>query len=186
VEDQTWENLLFNWRNSLELDGSSPSPASAANSPTLEKLGATQVIDRHLSPEVLAEEIQKVFGADGVQHLFDCVSWEYSFSVSVLSRTKPSTLLTLHSCEVAEELVRTKGINCRVEFIFGNSEFLQPLTKDFRQALPEWIEDGALAVSKYRVVEGLDLNQVEDGLDSYRDGKPVTPLIVHPQGGIMT
>jgi hypothetical protein len=70
------------------------------------------------------------------------------------------------SCESAVELVRARGIYCRVEFIFGNSEFLQPLTNFFWEMLLGWIESGAPAISKYSVVDGLDLERVEKGLYS--------------------
>ena len=156
--------------------------ASAANTETLQKLGATHIVDRHQTEELVAKQIQEIVGPDGVPKIYDCVSWDYTFPISLLSPSKPSVLLTLHPCEAAQEIVKGKGINSRVTFIFGTSDFLQPMTKSFWEALPGWIEKGFLAVSKYRVVEGFDLKLIEEGLDSYRDGKPVTPFIIHPQG----
>jgi NADPH2:quinone reductase len=157
--------------------------ASGANSAALQELGATHVVDRHLDPASITSEIRKIVGQDGVTHIYDCVSWDYSFPISLLSPSKHSTLLTLHPCDDAERIVKQKGLDCRVQFILGNSAFLQPLTKQFWESLPGWIERGSLAVAKYRVVEGLDLKLVEEGLDSYRDGNPVTPVVVHPNAG---
>jgi len=57
---------------------------------------------------------------------------------------------------------------------------MEPLTQTFWEFLPHWIEQGKLAVSKYNVVEGLDLKLIEEGLDLYKDGKPVTPVVVRP------
>ena len=155
--------------------------ASIANSAILKKFGATHVIDRHLEPSAIATEIRKLAGQDGITHIYDCVSWDYAFPISLLSTSKHNILLTLHPAEDAEKIVKEKRLDCRVQFILGNSEFLEPLTAEFWKYLPGWVEDGKLAVSKYRVVEGLDLKLVEEGLDSYRDGSPVTPFIVHPQ-----
>ena len=90
-----------------------------------------------------------------------------------------------YPCIAAENLIKTKGINCRVQFIFSNSESLQPLTRGSWEALPGWVENGPLRMSNYCVVDGLDLKLLEEDLDSYRDAKPATPCIVHPQGGMI-
>jgi hypothetical protein len=66
--------------------------------------------------------------------------------------------------------------------VVGNSSFLAPLTEGFWKALPCWIEAGKLTVPEYRVVKGLDLLAVEEGLDSYKDGSPVTPFVVRVAG----
>jgi NADPH:quinone reductase len=91
---------------------------------------------------------------------------------------------TLHPAEGAIELVKEKGLEgtVKVGFVVGNSSFLAPLTEGFWKALPDWIEAGKLAVPEYRVVEGLDLRAVEEGLDSYKDGSPVTPFVVGVAG----
>lgn len=157
--------------------------ASAANEDVLKGLGATHVIDRRLSPVEILAQVWALTNGDGVTKIYDCVSWEYSLPISLLSPTKPCTLLTLHPCEEAEKVVKEKGIGCRVQFILGTSDFLQPLTKPFWEALPGWVEERKLAVGKYRVIDGLDsLKEIEEGLDGYRDGKPITPVVVHPQG----
>jgi hypothetical protein len=66
--------------------------------------------------------------------------------------------------------------------VVGNSSFLAPLMEGFWKVLPGWIEARKLAVPEYRVVEGLDLPAVEEGLDSYKDGSPVTPFVVRAAG----
>jgi hypothetical protein len=39
-----------------------------------------------------------------------------------------------------------------------------------------------ILIPKFRLVKGLDETKVNEALDSYRDGKPVTQAIVHPWG----
>jgi NADPH:quinone reductase len=154
--------------------------ASAGNTESLKALGATHVIDRHLEPAVIFDALYAITGKEGVTHIYDCVSWEYSLALETVSKTRPSMLLTLHPKEAAEEMVREKGLDkyIKVGFVIGNTLFFAPLTKAFWMALPEWIQAGKLAVPDFRVVEGLDLKAVEEGLDTYRDGKPVVPFVV--------
>jgi NADPH:quinone reductase len=159
--------------------------ASSGNEAALKALGATHVVDRHLEMEEIVRAVHAITGVEGVTHIYDCVSWEYSLAVALVSRTRPSVILTLHPAEGASELVKEKGLEgtVKVGFVVGNSSFLEPLTEGFWKALPGWIEAGKLAVPEYRVVEGLDLRAVEEGLDSYRDGSPVTPFVVRVAGG---
>jgi NADPH2:quinone reductase len=158
--------------------------ASVENAALLKELGATHVVDRHLGAAGVVAAVHAITGREGVTHVYDCVSWEYSLAVELVSRTRPSVILTLHPAESAAELVKEKGLEgtVKVGFVVGNSSFLAPLTEEFWKALPGWIEAGNLAVPEYRVVEGLDLKAVEEGLDSYKDGSPVTPFVVRVAG----
>ncbi|KAG4434227.1 hypothetical protein IFR05_010297 [Cadophora sp. M221] len=158
--------------------------ASVANKRLLKALGATYVVDRHNSESDIASQIQDIVGVDGLDKIYDCVSWDHSFPISLLSTKKPGTLLVLHPSEEAERFVKEKGLDVRVQFIVGTSEFLQPLTKRVWECLPGWIEEGKLAVANYKTIEGFNLKAIEEGLDSYRDGKPVTPVVVHPWGEV--
>jgi NADPH:quinone reductase len=159
--------------------------AARRNEAALKALGATHVVDRHQGLEEVVRAVHAITGVEGVTHVYDCVSWEYSLAVALVSRTKPSVVLTLHPAEGAVELVKEKELEgtVRVGFVVGHSSFLEPLTEAFWKALPGWIEAGKLAVPEYRVVEGLDLRAVEEGLDSYKDGSPVTPFVVRVAGG---
>jgi NADPH:quinone reductase len=159
--------------------------ASARNEAALRAMGATHIVDRHASPESIAAQIREISPA-GVEHVFDCVSWEneLSLALSIVPTTQPSVVLTLHPPNEGIKLAKEKGLNdCSVRFILGTNDYLQPLTKQLWVNLPKWVEQGKIRVPKYRVIEGLDLKLVEEGLDSYRDGSPVTQFIVHPHGG---
>jgi NADPH:quinone reductase len=160
--------------------------AAERNAVALKALGATHVVDRHQSLEAVVAGVHAVTGPEGVTHVYDCVSWTYELAVALVSGTRPSVVLTLHPAEGAAALVKEKGLEgtVRVGFVVGNSAYLAPLTEGFWKALPGWIEAGELAVPEYRVVEGLDLQAVEEGLDSYKDGSPVTPFVVRFSGGV--
>lgn len=157
--------------------------ASASNKIALKAAGATHIIDRHQSEANIKTAIE-VISPGGATRIYDCVSWDYTFSVSLLSSTAPSTLLALHPAEGAIEEIKKRGLEgtAKAQFVLGNSQYMQPLTASFWKALPDWIEEGALGVSKYSIIEGLDLNGVEKGLDAYRDGSPVVPVVVRPWG----
>jgi NADPH2:quinone reductase len=103
--------------------------------------------------------------------------------MELVSRTRPTILLTLHPKEDAEKMVKERGLeNIKVGFVVGNTKFFEPLTDGFWKALPGWIEAGKLTVPDFRVVEGFDLKAIEEGLDSYRDCKPVVPFVVRVAG----
>ena len=143
-------------------------------------LGATHVIDRHASQEEIERQIKEITGGERLEYIYDCVSWDFTFSISLLSETKSSKLLVLHPAEEAEEQVKKTRPHASVVFILGNSDFIQPTTKQFWEALPVWIQEGKLGVGKFHVIEGMDLKSIEEGLDSYRDGSAAVPVVVHP------
>ncbi|KAE8452260.1 hypothetical protein EG329_000960 [Mollisiaceae sp. DMI_Dod_QoI] len=156
--------------------------ASSSGAEELLSIGATHIIDRHLSPSEITSQINKILGEDNLTKIYDCVSWDYTFPLSLLSHTNPSVLLTLHPADDAEKLVKEQGRqNIRVQFILGTSDFLQPLTEGFWKQLPGWVESGKLRVGGFRVIEGLEkTDEIENALDAYRDGSKVTPVVVHP------
>lgn len=154
--------------------------ASTENEEVLRDMGATHVLDRHSSAFTLTTQIQDIVGAEGLTMIYDCVSWDYTFALSLLSKDKHGTLLALHPIEGAEEMVREKGWDFRVQFVLGTSAFLQPLTGRMWDALPGWIESGVVRAPEGRIVEGLDLVRIEEALDGYRDGGRVVPVVVHP------
>lgn len=148
---------------------------------TLKSLGATHIIDRHLPPSAIAKTVHEITGPSGLTHIYDCVSWTYPLALSLLSTTKPSTLLTLHPKEPAEKQLKEEGREglVTVRFVVGNNRFFEPLTEGFWSTLPELIVAGKLRVGEFRVVEWLDdLKAIEEGLDGYRNGERVVPVVV--------
>jgi NADPH2:quinone reductase len=50
--------------------------ASAARTEELKKLGATHVIDRHTSDEEIQQVVKEITGEEGVENIYDYVSWD--------------------------------------------------------------------------------------------------------------
>ncbi|KAG4433089.1 hypothetical protein IFR05_011429 [Cadophora sp. M221] len=156
--------------------------ASAKKEARSLELGATHVIDRHLSNEVIAAQVRRMLddGNDGTLSVYDCVTWDFTLTLSIVSPTKPSIIACLHPVEKCAEQATEKGVLARVQLIRGTLDFLDPLSAGLWRILPKWIEGGHLWIPSYRVVDGLDLVAIGDELDSYRDGSSVVPLIVRP------
>ena len=154
--------------------------ASSSRTAELKELGATHVVDRHATPEVIRSNIKEITGGEGVRYIYDCVSWDYDLPISLLPEKEKGVFLTLHPAEQAEELAKKLRPQARVQFILGNAAFMQPHTKAFWEALPVWVQNGDLNVRKVKVVEGLKLEAIEEALASYRDGSAVVPVVVHP------
>ncbi|KAL5351168.1 hypothetical protein ACLOAV_003019 [Pseudogymnoascus australis] len=75
--------------------------ASASNDAHLRTLGATHVIDRYLSNEAIVAEVRKALNDanDGALSVYDCVSWDFSLAISIVSPTEPSIIACLHPAE---------------------------------------------------------------------------------------
>ena len=59
---------------------------------------------------------------------------------------------------------------------------LMPIADLFWPHIGQWLTEGKILIPKFRIIEGLDEKKVNEALDSYQDGKPVTQAIVHPWG----
>jgi NADPH:quinone reductase len=57
--------------------------ASRKNEAGLKALGATHVVDRHQEPAKVVKAVHTITGSEGVTHVYDCVSWEYSLALSL-------------------------------------------------------------------------------------------------------
>lgn len=75
--------------------------APAGNSLTLQKFSATHVIDRHEIPETIAEGVKRIVGPEGVVYLYDCMSSEDSFSISLVSNDKANYALDIPSLRIS-------------------------------------------------------------------------------------
>jgi NADPH2:quinone reductase len=160
--------------------GSVITTASPSRTEELKSLGATHVISRYLSASEIEAEVKGITGQEGLEYIYDCVSWDYGMAIGLLREKGKSVLLTLHPAEEAIEKAKERRPEARVVFVLGNSDFIQPNTGRFWEALPAWVKGGHLKVGKYMVVEGLDLERIQEGLKSYRDGSAVEPVVVHP------
>lgn len=79
-----------------------------------------------------------------------------------------------------EQTIRLKRPQCQTKIIIGMSTNLEHFEKQFWQDLPQWLEQGKIALQKFQIIEGLDARKVNAALDSYEDGKAVLQAVVHP------
>jgi NADPH2:quinone reductase len=154
--------------------------ASATKSAALKELGATHVIDRHQSVPTIQAQITEILGSESLSKIYDCVSWEHDMALSLLFPDRPGILLALHPVDEVKKTIAERKLNVEATLIIGLSSFMQPLTKPFWESLPNWVANGHLATGNYKVIEGFNLPAIEEGLDSYRDGSSVTPVVVNP------
>ena len=58
-----------------------------------------------------------------------------------------------------------------------------PVEDIFWRCLEKWVEEGKVRIPRFRVIEGLSKERVEESLIGHREGKPAD-MIVHPHGEI--
>jgi NADPH2:quinone reductase len=105
--------------------------ASVGRIEELKALSATNTIDRHAMHEHIRAEVKNITGLEGVEYIYDCVSWDYNLAISLLSKTKKSVLLTLHPAEKAIERAKEMRPSARVQFIVGNAELYSRIQRRF-------------------------------------------------------
>lgn len=152
--------------------------ASLSHEEQLLKIGATHVFDRHSLK--VTSEIHMVTGSDVIR-VFDCANWSFELSASIVSTTSPSCIVTLHPVEgESKSYVIENRPNCMAKFLEGSSHALTYQLPDFWSALPVWLEQGKISIPEYRIINGLDVEKINEALDSYRDGSRVMQAVVRP------
>ena len=159
--------------------------AAGSRTTELKNIGATHVLDRHEPQADLVTQVHDIVGGkENVTRIFDCANWTYGLAAAMAAPKQSSKLRVLHPIDPDDEVNnRESGPNLDAAFIVGATEALEPLSQDFWRFLPEWVTEGRLKISPFRVIEGLDAEQVNAALDGYQDGKSVLQVIVHPSGG---
>lgn len=159
--------------------------AAGSRATELKNIGATHVLDRHEPQAGLVTQVHDILGGrENVTRIFDCANWTYELALAMAAPEHPSKLRILHPMKADDEANNKENRpNLDAAFIVGNTEALEPFSKDFWKFLPEWVAEGHLKISPYRVVEGLDAEQVNAALDGYQDGSSVLQVVVHPSGG---
>jgi NADPH:quinone reductase len=155
--------------------------ASPSNESELKRLGATNIIDRHLSESEIKSQIHEILGGDKLLYVYDVVSWKYNFAIHLLSNEKKGTVCTLHFVHIDDESFEEKKDGYRISMILGRSHNKPELSKYMWRALPGWFEEGKIAPLKYHVLKGLDAEGVNRVLDDYRDDKNPGQWHIHPQ-----
>ena len=156
--------------------------ASLSGEKELKALGATHVVDRY-SDDIARDVYAITNGPDEVTRVMDCVNWTYELAAGLISSTRPGTIVTLHQPPTAvAELERLGKTDVKAGIAMGIREYFTDLAGVFWGNIGEWVAQGKILPGKYRVIEGLDVEKINEALDSYRDGKPVLQAVVHPSG----
>jgi NADPH2:quinone reductase len=155
--------------------------ASISGEEELKELGATHVVDRY-SDDVVRDVQAAAGGPEEVTNVFDCVNWTYELAAELVSATRQNNIVTLHPAESAVKGLEKLGKKGRAGMAKGIREYFTELAEAFWGNIGDWVTEGKIKPGKFRVIEGLDEEKVNEALDSYRDGKPVVQAIVHPSG----
>lgn len=157
--------------------------ASPAGEEELRSMGATHVIDRH-SSSIVQQVHEIVGGEEGVEYVYDSANFEYELATSLVPKGKESFIAVLHVADDAVERLKAKGKElCTARVVTGimNNWVGNPVGDMFWESLGKWVSEGKVRIPGFRVIEGLDVEKVEEALAGYREGKPAN-VIVHPHG----
>ncbi|KIM93404.1 hypothetical protein OIDMADRAFT_137786 [Oidiodendron maius Zn] len=144
----------------------------------LKSLGATHVIDRHLSNAEIQSRVLQIVGNDLV-YVFDAVTMDHTIAISLLSNRQKGTVAHLVPGEPDKTTKAEKQAGFESKQVIGSGHMLPDIGIPFWKAVPQWLENGDLKPLGYTVIEGLDANKVNASMDAYRVGKG-TKTHVHP------
>ncbi|OQO12714.1 hypothetical protein B0A48_02178 [Cryoendolithus antarcticus] len=156
--------------------------ASSSNEDELLQMGATHFFDRHTSLEDIVAKIRAVSGGEGATHILDCFNDDFSLAIALLARDGASHVRTLHPI-IDEQAVRFQRETpmADVRFIEDLAVPFGPQAVEFWQHLPEWLQEGKILPTTFRVIEGLEkVNEINAALDHYMNGTRGRQVIVHP------
>lgn len=146
--------------------------AGKANAETLKKMGATHIVDRHLSAEQVAKEIHGILGGERVENIYDCANMEFTMACALMSpnsttsdrKTKLRTLLPLDAFPSAARN------ECDVAMLDARNDQLHPHQTAFWGHVTGWLEQGKVLPTSFRVVDGLaDVQGINKALDEYAE-----------------
>ncbi|OAP60433.1 hypothetical protein AYL99_05435 [Fonsecaea erecta] len=147
----------------------------------LKSYGATDVIDRHASPDELTQRIRDLVG-DELVYAYDAVNPPKTqvIAINALSSTKKGKVARLlPTGPIDESLVHAKKAGYELLNTFGSTHAKLETCKPFWELLPQYLLEGKVKPNQYEVVKGLDADKVNEVLDRYRDGKKVTKTHFH-------
>ncbi|KZT72281.1 GroES-like protein [Daedalea quercina L-15889] len=161
-----------------KLAGFSPiiTTASPHNAVSLEGLGATHVLDRNLSEDVLIEKIRDITSAP-VKVVFDAISLPETqeFAYRVLA---PGGTLVID----LEAQVKSTTADKRIIYIIGNTSMAanRKLGASLYSKLTSLLEEGAVKPNRVEVLPN-GLRGVADGLQRVKKGVSNVKLVALPQ-----
>ncbi|PWY68506.1 putative alcohol dehydrogenase [Aspergillus sclerotioniger CBS 115572] len=148
--------------------------ASIGRADELRELGATHVVDRYGSREVVVSQVRDIVG-DELVFAIDTMGLgsEQDVGVAALSNSKRGCLITLNPVSEVEPekgLVGEKLAGFDRRLTIGLSALYPEVSGVFWERVGEWVRGGHLRPLTCRVFEGLNVVKVNEVLDAYRDG----------------
>jgi NADPH2:quinone reductase len=146
----------------------------------LRDLGATHIIDRHLDEKEIESQIHDIVG-DDLQYVYDAVNVGQAQEVGArsLSSSKPGKLISISGGDFDESAVPGKKAGFVRKGIYAGTQSSPELINSYWAALPKLIVDGVLKPTPYSVIDGLDVDKVNQVLKDYQDGKHVVKPQIH-------
>ena len=135
--------------------------------------GATHVVDRHA--EDVPGEVSKIVG-DELVYAFDAVNRQEGLLLAVKapSNTRRGRLARLVQGVFDKERVKGKEAGFELKNVHWNSVAKAELCVPFWERIPEFLTEDKIRTLVFDVIEDVDADNVNEVLDRYRDGKPVT------------
>jgi NADPH2:quinone reductase len=143
------------------------------NEKQLKGWGATDVLNRHGSPEEIHARIRAAVGDDLI-YAFDVVNDIHAqyIGINALSDSRTGKLARLlpNAPVVTENITKKEG-EYEVKDVHGMPH-INEVGKGFWAHIGKYVKEGKIVPLKYEVIaEGLDAEKVNKALDEYRDGK---------------
>jgi len=134
--------------------------------PLLRKFGATHVIDRHLTEDIVISKIREATGDDLV-YAVDAVNMPdgLGLALNALSRQRRGKMARLLPVGEVDD---TRGHE--VLDVLGLFLYRKPICVAMWERLTEYVAAGAIRPTSFEVLEGLEAEVANAALDGYRDG----------------
>lgn len=148
----------------------------------LKGYGATDVIDRHGSPDQVTARIRDIVG-DGLVLAFDAVNPPPTqhIGINALSTSKKGKLARLLPSGPPDlSQVKLNETEYELKDIYGVSLLNPDLSKPFWARLPGYLKEKRIHPTAYQVVRGLDADKLNQLLDGYKAKQRVAKANFHP------
>jgi NADPH2:quinone reductase len=134
--------------------------------PLLRKLGATHVIDRHLSEDAVVAKVHELAGND-LSYALDAVNMPEGLGLALraLSDRRPGKVARLLPVGKVEDARGHELLNVLGLFLYRKPECVA-----MWERLTDLVAAGAICPTSFSMLEGLEADSVNAALDGYRDG----------------
>lgn len=141
----------------------------------LKTLGASHVIDRHLSEDQIVERVHSAAG-DDLEYALDAVNFPQGLGLAFksLSKKRAGKVARLVPLGTVDDTSRHELLD-----VLGLFHYRNPHCIEMWRRVTAWVEAGSIVPTPFSVRDGLTEEAVNAALDEYRDGKnKLKPQIV--------